>query len=367
VSAGGPFLSAGVSKGGPEVIVVGLDPHKKTHTAMAVDQAGRPVGELTFPARTKGFERLLSWARELDERRLFAVEDCRHVSSSFERFLVGHGEQGVRVPPKLMAGARESARTAGKSDPIDALAVARAALREPDLPRIGLEGAELDLRLLVDHREDLVAQRTAVEQRLRWHLHDLDPALEVPARRLGVAAQLQRVDRKLARMPKTTRARIARRLVSQCKLLSAEIDALENEIAAIVRGLAPELLAIPGCGSLTAAKLVGEIGDVRRFSSDAKLALHAGVAPLPASSGNSSRYRLNRKGNRQLNVALHRIAITQARIHDPARTYLARKQAEGKTHREALRCLKRFIAREIYNTLTKRHLNANTGLTAAVA
>jgi transposase len=346
---------------------VGIDPHKRTHTAVAVDAAGKQLAELTFSARIKGFEKLLSWARRIDDERLFAVEDVRHISASFERFLVAHGERGVRVPPKLMTGARDSARTPGKSDPIDALAVARAALREPDLPRIGLEGEQLDLRLLVDHREDLVNQRTAAQQRLRWHLHDLDASFEVPARRLDVASQLIRVDRKLARMERGIRVRIARRLVTQCKQLSTEIDALEKEIASIVRQMAPELLAIPGCGALTAAKLLGEIGDVARFSCDAKLAIHAGVAPLPVSSGNTSRYRLNRRGNRQLNVALHRIAVTQGRIHEPARTYLARKQAEGKSRLEALRCLKRFIAREVYKTLTQRQLNAESGLTAAVA
>ena len=245
--------------------------------------------------------------------------------------------------------------------------MARAALREPDLPRIGLDGPELDLRLLVDHREDLINQRTGIQQRIRWHLHDLDAAFEVPARRLDVAAQLARVDRKLARMDRSTRVRIARRLVALCRQLSAEIDALEIEIAVMVRQMAPELLAIPGCGALTAAKLLGEIGDVSRFSSDAKLAIHAGVAPLPASSGNSSRFRLNRKGNRQLNVALHRIAITQGRIYEPARLYLAKKQAEGKSRLEALRCLKRFIAREVFRALAKRQINAASDLTAAVA
>lgn len=349
------------------MIVVGIDPHKKTHTAVAVDAAGKRLAELTFRAERKGFEKLLVWARRVDDERLFAVEDVRHISASFERFLVAHGEQGVRVPPKLMAGARDSARTPGKSDPIDALAVARAALREPDLPRIGLEGPELDLRLLVDHREDLVTQRTAIQQRLRWHLHDLDASFEVPARRLDVPAQLQRVDRKLARMQKSTRLRVARAQVALIKQLNTEINALEKEIAAAVRRLAPELLAIPGCGALTAAKLIGEIGDVSRFASDAKLAIHAGVAPLPASSGNSSRHRLNRKGNRQLNVALHRIAITQGRIYEPARTYLARKQAEGKSRLEALRCLKRFIAREVFKAMIQRQLNAERGLTAAVA
>ena len=114
---------------------------------------------------------------------------------------------------------------------------------------------------------------------------------------------------------------------------------------------AAELLALVGCGTLTAAKLVGEVAGVERFAAEAKLAKHTGTAPLPASSGELQRHRLNRSGNRQLNCALHRIAVTQARIHPPARAYLERKQAEGKSRREALRCLKRHLARTVYRTL----------------
>ena len=119
-----------------------------------------------------------------------------------------------------------------------------------------------------------------------------------------------------------------------------------------MRAQASALLELPGCGVLTAAKLVGETADVARFAGDAQLAMHAGAAPLPASSGNSNRHRLNRSGNRQLNCALHRIAVTQGQHHPPARAYLARKEAEGKSRREALRCLKRHLARTVYRTLT---------------
>ncbi len=335
------------------MIVIGVDPHKQTHTAAAVDAAaGELLGERTVKARRVGQEQLLAWARGYGEERLWALEDCRHVSISLERFLLASGERVVRVPPKLMAGARRSARERGKSDAIDALAVARACLREPSLPAARLEGPEREIRLLLDHREDLVGERTRIQQRLRWHLHELDPELELPAGCLDRHCWLDRVGRRLARGEQTAQVRIARELVVRCRELSARCRELERELAARVRAQTPALLELPGCGVLTAAKLVGETAGVARFAGDAQLAMHAGAAPLPASSGNSNRHRLNRSGNRQLNCALHRIAVTQGRHYPPARAYLARKQAEGKSRKEALRCLKRHLARTVYRTLT---------------
>ncbi len=334
------------------MIVIGIDPHKRTHTAVAVEAStGELVGALTVPARQHGHAQLLHWARSLSGERRFALEDCRHVSGSLERMLSGRGETVVRVPPKLMAGTRRSARTRGKSDAIDATAVARAALREPDLPLARLEGATREIRLLLDHREDLVAERTRIQQRLRWHLHDLDPALEIPAGALDRQVWLQRLSRRLGRIEQSVQVRICRELVARCRELTRRAAELERELAALVSRQAPALIELPGCGVLTAAKLLAETAGVDRFGSDAKLALHAGAAPLDASSGRQQRHRLNRSGNRQLNCALHRIAITQGRTHPPARAYLERKQAEGKSRREALRCLKRHLARTVYNTL----------------
>ncbi len=332
-------------------MVLGIDPHKKSHTAVAVDAVtGELLAELTVPATKRGHERLLAWARSLSPERSFALEDCRHVSGRLERFLIERGESCVRVPPKLMAGARRSARTYGKSDPIDAACVARAALREPDLPAARLEGPERELRLLCDHRADLVCERTRIQQRLRWHLHDLDLALEVPAKALRRASWLARLEDELAGLG-GLQARLARELTLRCRTLTGEIDSLEREIALLSAGLAPELLALPGCGALTAACLLGETAGAERFASEARFAMHAGVAPLPASSGKTQRHRLNRRGNRQLNAALHRIAITQMRTHEPAQAFMARKRAEGKSTREALRCLKRHLARTVWRTL----------------
>ena len=177
------------------MIVIGTDTHKRTHTCAAVDALTASArGELTAPARKGSFGKLLRWARALDPERVWALEDCRHVSGALERFLVARGERVVRVAPKHMAGARRSARERGKSDSIDAFSVARAALKEglDNLPGAHLDGAALDIRLLVDHREDLIAARTGDQQRLRWHLHDLWPELDIPAGALDTSKWLER-------------------------------------------------------------------------------------------------------------------------------------------------------------------------------
>src|SRR5215207_4802937 len=331
------------------MIVIGADTHKTSHTVGAVAEAtGRVLADRTVKAKRRSFDDLLRWGRGLGGERVWAIEDCRHVSGALERFLLARGERVVRVAPKLMAGARRSARERGKSDTIDAVAIARAAIRE------GLETlpvAELAVRLLVDHRERLVAQRTALINDLRWGLHDLWPELEIPPRALTAARWQDRVAGRLTRAEQTTRVRIARDELRRIRELSRSIDALEHELAGLVASLAPRLLAERGCGVLTAAKLIGEIAGIGRFTSDAKLARLAGSAPIPASSGGTDRHRLDRGGNRQLNCALHRLAISKGRLDPDSAAYLARKQAEGKSRREALRCLKRHLARRVWRAL----------------
>lgn len=336
------------------MIVIGTDTHKRTHTVEAANSAtGQLCGGLTAAARTRGFVQLLDWGRELDDDRIWAIEDCRHVSGSFERFLVAGGERVVRVPPKLMGQSRKGQRTRGKSDAIDAAAIARAAIEQgPEtLPVAHLDQKALQIKLLLDHREDLVRSRAADQQRLRWHLHDLWPDYEIPAGALDRFVWLDRIAGRLARAEQTTRVTIARELVVEIRRHTRRANELEREITALARDYAPALLELPGCAGLTTAKIVAEIAGAERFSSDAKLARLAGVAPIPASSGKTSRHRLDRGGNRQLNCAFHRIAVTQGRIHQPARDFLARKEAEGKGRMEALRCLKRHLVRAVWNAL----------------
>ena len=336
------------------MVVIGVDSHKHTHTVVAADENGRQLAEKTVAATSAGHLELVRWAGRFAERR-WALEDCRHLSRRLSTDLLVAGEAVVRVPPKLMAGARRSTREPGKSDPIDALAVARAALREPDLPVATLDGPEREIRLLVDHREDLVAERTRAANRLRWHLHELDPGSEPPARGLDRAVVLAALDVRLADAPGTV-ARLARELVGRIRALTVSIDALEREIARLVAPLAPSLLALPGCGPLTAAKLVGETAGIGRFRSAAAFARLNGTAPVPVWSGNTERHRLSRSGNRQLNVALHRIAITQVRLGGLGLAYVEHRRAAGDTKTEAIRALRRRISDEVFRRM--RHDDA---------
>lgn len=333
------------------MVTLGIDAHKRTHTVVAVDDNGRQLGAKTTTATTTADHlEMLRWAARFGDDRCWAVEDCRHLSRRLEGDLLAAGERIVRVPPKLMAHARDSARTYGKSDPIDALAVARAALRHPDLPTAQLDGPARELRLLVDHREDLVAERTRCINRLRWHLHELDPSWDPPARSLTTIKNIDAVRARLDDLDGMT-ARIARDVTEHIEKLTVQERALEKEITERVEAIAPALLALVGVGALTAAKIVAEVADVRRFKSKDAFARHNGTAPLPVWSGNRERHRLSRTGNRQLNAAIHRIAITQMRCHDDAKTYLSRRLANGNTKTEALRALKRRLSDVIFRTL----------------
>lgn len=333
------------------MITLGIDAHKRTHTVVAIDDVGRQLGQRTTMATTsEDHLEMLRWAERFGDERTWAVEDCRHLSRRLEADLLAAGQRIVRVPPKLMAHARDGARTYGKSDPIDALAVARAALRYPDLPAAQLDGPARELRLLVDHREDLVAERTRCINRLRWHLHELDPTWDPPTRSLRAIKNLDAITERLATHDGPV-ARIAAEIVTHARDLTVRERALESEITGLVSDLAPTLLALVGVGALTAAKIFAETADVRRFKSKDAYARHNGTAPLPVWSGNRERHRLSRTGNRQLNAAIHRIAITQMRCHDNARTYLDRRITNGNTKTEALRALKRRLSDVVYRSL----------------
>jgi transposase len=335
------------------MVVIGVDSHKHTHTVVAVDGTGRKLAEKTVNATGSGHLELVRWAGRFTDRS-WALEDCRHLSRRLSTDLLVAGESVVRVPPKLMAGVRRSSREPGKSDPIDAQAVARAALRE-DLPVATLDGPDREVRLLVDHREDLVAERTRAQNRLRWHLHELDPGNEPVARGLDRTIVLTALEANLADVPGTV-GRIARELVVRIRDLTTTINELEREIARLVADLAPSLLALTGCGPLTAAKLIGETAGISRFHSKAAFARHNGSAPVPVWSGNTERHRLSRTGNRQLNVALHRIAITQLQREGPGKTYLEHRRAQGDTKPEAIRALRRRISDEVFRRM--RHDDA---------
>lgn len=347
------------------MVTLGTDSHKRSHTLVAVDENGRPIGELRVAATPPGHMQALAWARQWSERR-WAMENCRQLSRGLEKDLLTAGEQVLQVSPKLMGTSRRSSRELGKSDPIDALAVARVALREPNLPIARLEGKSRELKLLVDHREDLVGERTRIQNRLLAHLHELEPGWEIPASGLTRRVVLKEVTRRLEKHPGVV-AEIARDLVERLAELTTSVNQYQRRIELLARELAPSLLALPGCAGLTAAKLVAETADVRRFHSKEAFAMHNGTAPIPVCSGNQQRHRLNRGGNRQLNAALHRIAITQLRLGGNARAYVARRMSLGDSKTEAIRALRRKLSDEVYRRLRLDALPSSSFATQVAA
>ena len=342
------------------MVIIGVDPHKDSHTLVAIDDLGRYLAELVIESGVTGHQGGLAWATDrFGAEVTWAIEDVRHVSGGLEQDLLRAGQSVIRVPPKLMARTRSSARTRGKSDPIDALAVGRAVLREPNLPRATRLGASRDLKLLVDRRDDLVVQRTATMTRLMWHIHELDPA-----RAKKPASWLTKIHRAplyewLGEQTGLV-AELAADELGDVERFTDAIAVLQRRIGTEVKAQHPQLLALPGCGPLSAAKISAETGDVLRFRNEAAFARHAGVAPTPSWSGQTAgRLRAERSGNRQLNRALHKIAITQIRFGAPGQAYYRRRIDTGDNGPTAMRCLKRKIARVVYRRLL---MDARSGL-----
>lgn len=338
------------------MLVFGVDPHKQSHTVVAVDGNGRQLALIKVTARAGGHRELLAWAARQGQGAsggpVWAVEDCRHVATQLLADLAAAGCLVVLVPPRMSAALRPAGRS-GKSDPIDALAIARAALLNPDLPRYRPDQRERDLRRLVDYREHLVALRTKEINQIRWDLVRLDPDLEQATKSLTSQAAITRVTTAVALLPEGVTRRIVLASLARVADWTREILALEKELTARVTPIAPTLLAIVGVGGLTAAKILGEVAGIDRFETPAKLAMYAGIAPIPVSSGSTAgRHRLNRGGERQLNAAVHRAALTQARMHQPAQALIARRRAGHDTSKGAMRVLKRHLINAIHAALT---------------
>jgi transposase len=340
------------------MIVIGADTHKGSHALAAVDEGtGKARGGRQIKAEPAGHLAAVRWARGLDRERVWAIEDCRSCSRRLEQALVAAGERVVRVLPHRMGASRKGEREPGKSDQIDALAVARAVVKDgvEAFPVAFLDERAMEIRLLADHRNDLVAERVRTVNRLRWHLLELCPDLEGQLKRgaLNHARVLDRVDRQLRKLPFAARVRVAREQISELRRVNRQVDELAGELAELVTAHRPALLAEQGCGPITAAILIGRTAGNQRFRSEAAFGQQTGTAPIPCSSGKRTKHRLNPGGDRQLNHALHVIAITRAQRDPATKKYLARKQAEGKTTKGALRSLKRHLARRFHRLLTE--------------
>lgn len=330
--------------------VVGIDTHKATLAACAIDEVGQVVAEATFANEPAGFDRLLSWIGGLGPLARIGLEGSAGYGAGAARLLIAADLPALEVPPGLSHRERLRTRRAGKSDPGDALAIARVTLREADLPPVRLADASRDVQLLVEAREDLVAEATRVRNRLHADLVVLVPGYGAAAANLVAERHRRTAGRLLRRLP-GVQAELARGRLARLGRLTVEIRALERRLEGMVGG--HPLRSLPGAGILVTAKLVGEVGNVTRFRSADAFAMLAGVAPIPASSGQTNRMRLNRGGNRQLNRALFSIALAQIRTYPPAQAFVARKRAEGKSWREAMRALKRHLARIVFRLLSQ--------------
>ena len=332
--------------------VVGIDTHKDTLAACAVDDVGRAVEHRSFANTLAGHAELARWVAGHDTA-LVAVEGSGNYGRPAVRVLVDAGAVVAEVPPNMTAAGRRRQRTAAKTDPADALAIARVGLREPALPPPRPDGAVEELRSLVRYRCELTAQRTQQVNRLHADLSQLRPGYH---RRIGRLTSVKALDAaaRMLRGDNSARARVARDRIKALRGLRRTITGLAADIRAAVDATGTTLGDIDGIGDLVAADIVAHTGDPARFPTKAAFAMANGTAPIEASSGRVRRHRLNRGGNRQINKAIHTAAIAQiARPHTEGRRYYERCLARGKTKREAIRALKRRISDRIWT-----HLNA---------
>jgi transposase len=332
-------------------VLIGVDPHKVSVAVAAVEEAtGELLERASFSQDKAGLRSLDRWAKRFPERR-WAVENAGGLGRYLAVRLAASDESVVDVPPKLSARVRVlSTGNARKNDGVDALATALAASRNERLASVDPEAASEALRLLSERRGDLVAERTRALNRLHALLRDLLPG--------GVARSLsaERAARILRSVrPKGASARLRRGLASEVlrdvRTLDKKIADLDGRIEAEVEASATTLTEIFGIGPILAARIIGTVGDVGRFPSKAHFASYAGTAPLEASSGKVVRHRLSMAGNRHLNYALHMVALCQARSEARGGAYYRKKMAEGKSRKEALRCLKRRVSDAVFRSL----------------
>jgi transposase len=316
---------------------------------------GADRGETTVAASEQGALDALRFAAGLAQDRVWAVEDCRHVTARLERALVGAGERVVRVPPSMTGESRKSTRTKGKSDQIDARVVALVAIGKgvENLPVAFLDEQAHEIRVLCDYRDQLMHERVRLINRLRWHLVRIAPQLEAqlgPEALKGPRVRA-RLARQLGQLPASPELRVAKQQLRRVNEISKEQKELFDELTVLLQAHSPELLKQQSIGTVTAAVIIGRTAGAKRFRSESCFARHTGTAPVPASSGKTVRHRLDRGGDRQLNRAIHIIALGRMAWDPETRAYIQRRVAEGKTKREAIRCLKRHIARQLWHLL----------------
>ncbi len=331
-------------------VVIGVDPHKASNTLVVIEGRERILAHRRFTNDRAGYREMKVFARTHRDR-IWAVEGARGVGAGLAQRLVAEHEQVLNVPAKLSARVRALGGSSGrKTDNADAFAVAVAGLRAPGLQPVRPDDRTEILRMLTDRREELTHERISTVNRLHELLCQLivggaKKQLRMPAAR----AMLSKVRPRDA--VGKARKQLALDYVTELERLDAKRKDLKKQISDLVEEKNTSLVNVAGIGNLSAGKIYGEILDVRRFPSKAHFASYTGTAPVDVSSGENNRHRLNRSGNRRLNHVLHIAAVTQTRMPGPGQDYYRGKRAAGKTHLEALRCLKRRISDVVFRCL----------------
>jgi transposase len=332
-------------------VLIGVDPHKASVAVAVVDEVGGFVERATFPQNRPGLHSLERWAKRYPERR-WAVENAGGLGRHLAGRLAAAGECVVDVPPKLSARVRVlSTGNARKNDGLDALATALAASRNEQLAAVDPEVGSEALRLLSERREDLVAERTRALNRLHGLLRDLLPGGVAGTLSAHRAARILRGIRPQEGASARLRRRLASEILRDIRTLDRKIADLNGRIEAEVEASGTTLTDIFGKGPILAAKIIGTVGNVARFPTKAHFASYSGTAPVEVSSGEVVRHRLSLAGNRHLNNALHMVAVCQARSDARGGAYYRKKKAEGKSRKEALRCLKRRISDAVFKSI----------------
>jgi transposase len=332
-------------------VIIGIDPHKATHMAVAIDTDEHAIAQLELRADRYQTQRLVAWAAPLGAERTWAIESAAGLGKLLSQQLLAAGEHVVDVPPTLAARVRLlAAARAGKNDGNDALSTAIAGLRHCGLRAVRVDNHATLLRLLASRYDDLISSRTQAACRLHAVLRELiagGAPRRLSADQAAKVLRSVRPDSLVARERKV----LAADLLADMRRLDRDLAAIKTRIATAVDSSGTALVELHGVGPIVAGLILGHVGDPARFSTSSQFASYNGTAPIEASSGPKKRHRLNPRGNRKLNHAMHLIAVTQVRHDTPGRVDYQRKLAEGKTKKEALRALKRHISDAVWHQL----------------
>ena len=333
-------------------MIIGIDPHKSSHTATAVESAtNTPVASIRVDASLAGYRQLLRWSEQFADR-CWAVENARGLGRHLAQWLVARQEVVLDVPTTATARVRELSRGGRrKNDVIDAAAAASVAAMQGDATRVSAEDETTAFAMLEERRSNVAAQRVRLINQLHALLRDLVPGGAPLGLTTKSAAAMLRSVRPVS-LPERTRKELAQDLVRDLRAVDTSLTEIERRMSDALDERGTELRSVDGVGSITAARLIGRTGPASRFRSADAFAAYTGVAPVEVASGERQRHRLSRSGDRQLNSAIHLVAVTQVRMRDSAgRRYFDAKIAEGKTRNEAMRCLKRRLAAHLWRLM----------------